>query len=61
MLHCNLCKKYRLPTSEKWWEPNVEKVLRNKDVKILCDFKIQTGKHLVHNIPDITMVEKKQV
>ena len=31
------------------------------DVKILWDFKIQTDKHLAHNIPDITVVEKKRV
>ena len=36
-------------------------MLQNKEVKILWDFKIQTGKYLVHNIPDITVVEKKQV
>ena len=61
MLYWNLCKKYHLPASEKWWEHNVEKVLQNEEVKILWDFKIQTNKHLAHNIPDITVVEKKQV
>ena len=61
MLHWNLCKKYHLPASDKWWEHNVEKVLQNEEVKILWDFKIQTDKHLAHNIPDITVVEKKQV
>ena len=59
MLHWNLCKKYHLPAADKWWEHKVEKVLRNDDVKILWDFKIQTDKHLAHNIPDITVVEKK--
>ena len=28
---------------------------------MLLDFKIQTDKHPAHNIPDITVVEKKQV
>ena len=37
------------------------KVLQKEDVKILWDFKIQMNKHLAHNIPDITVVEKKQV
>ena len=55
------CKKYHLPASEKWWEHNVEKVLQNAEVKILWDFKIQTDKHLAHNKPDITVVEKTQV
>ena len=57
----NLCKNYHLPASEKWWELKVEKVLQNEEVKILWDFKIQTDKHPTHNIPDITVVEKKQV
>ena len=39
----------------------VDRVLQKEDVKILWDFKIQTDKHLAHNIPDITVVEKKQV
>ena len=36
-------------------------MLQNEVVKILWDFKIQTDKHLTHNIPDITVIEKKQV
>ena len=42
MLHWNLCKKYYVPASEKWWEHNIEKVLQNEEVKILWDFEIQT-------------------
>ena len=61
MLHWNLCRKYNLPTADKWWEHKVDKVLQKEDVKILWDFKIQTDKHLAHNIPDITVVEKKRV
>ena len=30
-------------------------------LSILWDFKIQTDKHLAHNISDITMVEKKRI
>ena len=37
------------------------KMLQNEEVKILWDFKIQTGKQMAHNIPNITVVEKKQV
>ena len=61
LLHWNLCKKYHLPESEKWWEHNVEKVLQNEEVKILWNFKLRTDQHLAHNISDITVVEKKQV
>ena len=61
MLNWNLSKKYLLPASVKWWEHNVEKMLQNEEDKFLWDFKIQIDKHLAHNIPDITKVEKKQV
>ena len=61
MLHCKLCKKYNLPTADKWWEHKVDKVLQKEDVKVLVDFKIQTDKHRAHNISDITVVEKKRV
>ena len=61
MLHWNLCRKYNLPTADKWWEHTVDKVLQKEDVKILWDFKIQTDKHLAHNLLDITVVEKKRV
>ena len=60
-LHWNLCRKYNLPTADKWWQHIVEKVLQKEDVKILWDFKKQTDKRLAHTIPDITVVEKKQL
>ena len=50
-----------ISTSEKCWEQNVEKALQNEEVKIIWDFEIQADKHQAHNIPDITVVEKKQV
>ena len=61
IIHWNLCKKYHIPASEKWWENNVKKVQQNEEVKILLDFKIQTDKLLTHNIPDIKVIETKQV
>ena len=61
MLHWNLSKKYNIPAVEKWWEHKVDKVILKEDVKILWDFKIQTDKHLTHNISDITVVKKNQV
>ena len=61
MLHWNLCRKYNLQTADKWWEHKVDKVLQKEDVKILWDFKIRTDKHLAHDIPDISVVEKKRV
>ena len=60
MLHWNLCKKYGLTAAEKCWEHKAEKVKQTDEVKILWDFKIQTDRHLEHNMPDITVVEKAQ-
>ena len=57
MLHWNLYKKYHLRAADKWWEHKTLKVLQNYEAKILWDIKIQTNKHLAHNIPDITVVE----
>src|SRR6185436_937871 len=61
MLHWNLCKKYSIPTTNNWWEHKVEKALETDDVKVLWDFKLQTDKHLVHNVPDIIIIEKKHI
>ena len=35
--------------------------MKKDDVKILWDFSIQTDKHLMHYMPDITAVLKNQV
>lgn len=61
MIHWNLCKRYHLPTCKNWWDHKIDRVLENDEVKILWDFRIQTDKHLAHNTPDLTVVEKKQV
>ena len=55
-----LCFLHWLPI-KKVIKHNVDKILQKEDVKILWNFKIQTDKHLTHNIPDINVVEKKQV
>ena len=56
----NLYRKYNLPTADKWWEHRVDKVLQKEDVKILWDFKIQTDKHLAHNIPDTLRLRRSR-
>ena len=35
-------------------------MLKNDQVKVLWDFKIQTDRHLDHNRPDIVVLEKKE-
>ena len=58
MLHYKLCDKWGFNKAEKWYI-HKEKVLESEDCKILWDFPIQTDKTLVHNRPDITVIEKK--
>ena len=36
------------------------KVVRNDHVKILWDFPIQADKHLLHNRPDIVLINYKE-
>ena len=47
---------------DKWYEhePEKEKVVENEEIKLLWDFKIQTDHTLEHNMPDITLVNKKK-
>lgn len=46
MLYWNLCKKYELTCSKKWWEFKSEKVF---EYEILGDYRIQTDKKLEHS------------
>lgn len=55
-----LCQKFGFKSSKTYWKHQVENVSENEWVKILRDFKIQTDGHLVHNIHDITVIEKKK-
>uniref|UniRef100_A0A2D4ERZ3 Uncharacterized protein n=1 Tax=Micrurus corallinus TaxID=54390 RepID=A0A2D4ERZ3_MICCO len=61
MIHWNLCKNYNIKTTTYWWEHKPEKVTENQMVKILWDFCIQTDKVLMHNTPDITLVQRNKV
>lgn len=54
MIHWDICKYYHISVMKTCWEHIAEKVVKNKQVKILQDFWIQTDKALAHNIPNIT-------
>ena len=50
---------YNFEHSKDWWvEP--ERVVRNHYAKILWDFPIKTNKHLLHNRPDIALINSKE-
>ena len=61
MLLSNVCKNYNLPAENQWWHHYPDKIVENRQAKILWDFKIQTDRQIAHNIPDITVIEPKQV
>ena len=54
-----ICAEYNLDHSKDWWV-KPEKVVRNDHAKILWDFPIQTDKHLLHNRPDIMLINYKE-
>ena len=60
IVHWNLCGKYNLKRSEKWYEQAPDSVVENEEVKILwgvmilCDRKIKAIK------PDIVLVNKNE-
>ena len=58
-LHWSLCQKYGFEVDTQWYLHEPEKVLENEHAKILWDFTIQTDRKIVHNRPDITLVDKE--
>uniref|UniRef100_A0A1X7VKC9 Reverse transcriptase zinc-binding domain-containing protein n=1 Tax=Amphimedon queenslandica TaxID=400682 RepID=A0A1X7VKC9_AMPQE len=57
-LHWELCGKYKLQRTEKWWEHQPEGVMEPSDVKILWDVMIQCDHLIEHRKPDIVVLEK---
>ena len=60
LIHLELCKVNDLPHTEKWYEHKPESVAESDQVKILWDFKVQTGKELILDKPDIVVLEKQK-
>ena len=52
-LHWEICKKYGLPASEKWYGHCIETVMENEEVTVMWDMKIQTDKEIEHCRPGI--------
>ena len=57
----NLCKKYQMPCSNKWYEHQPQPVTGYENAKLLCIYSIRTNRvipaHQVHQ-PDLTLVNK---
>jgi hypothetical protein len=58
-LHWNLCRKFGIEVTEKWYQHQPEAVVENEQVKILWDFMIQCDRDIEHRKPDIVVVNKE--
>ena len=57
-VHWNLCKKYQLPCSNKWYEHQPQPVTENENAKLLWDYSIGTDRVIPAHRLDLTLVHK---
>ena len=57
-LHWNLCKKYQMPCSNKWYEHQPQPVTENENANLLWDYSIRTDRVMLAHQPDLTLVDK---
>ena len=57
-VHREMCRKYEIECTDKWYDHQPLAVAENRDVRITLDMTIYTDKKLNHNRPDITLVRK---
>ena len=58
VVHQNLCKKYQMPCSNKWYEQQIQPVTENENAKLLWDYSIRTDRVIPAHRPDLTLVDK---
>ena len=57
-VHWNLCKKYQMPSSNKWYEHQPQPVTENENAKLLFDYSISTDRVIPAHRPGLTLVNK---
>ena len=57
-VHWEICRKYGIECTDKWYDHQALPVAENREVRITWDMTIYTDKVLKHNRPDITLVHK---
>ena len=57
-VHWNLCKKFQLPCSSKWYEHQPQPVTENENAKLLWDYSIKTNRVIPAHWPHLTLVDK---
>ena len=54
----NLCKKYQMPCSNKWYDHHPQPVTENENAKLLWDYSIRTDRVIPAHQPDLTLINK---
>ena len=57
-VHWNLCKKYQMPYSNKWYEHQPQPVTENENVKLPWDYSIRTDRVIQVHRKVLTLVDK---
>ncbi|XP_037776983.1 uncharacterized protein LOC119573955 [Penaeus monodon] len=57
-VHWEICRKYGIECTDKWYDHQPLAVAENRDVRITWDMTVYTDKKLNHNRPDITRLRK---
>ena len=60
ILHREMCQHHGLIWEVKWYNHKPESVVENENVKMLCDFNIQTDYVTKHRRPDIVILHKPE-
>ena len=60
IVHWKLARKCNFEAGDKWYENEPERVLENKDYKILWNFSIQNDHVIEARRPDLVVVDKKE-
>ena len=54
----NLCKKYQMLWSNKWYGHQPQPVTENEKAKLLWDYTVRTNRVIPAHQPDLTLVDK---
>ena len=57
-VHWNLCKKYQMLCSNKWYEHQPKPVTENENAKLLWYYSIRTDRVIPAHRPDLTLVDR---
>ena len=59
--HWNLCKKYQLPCSNKWYEYQLQPVTENENAKLLWDYSIRMDRMIPAHRPGLNMSTRQSI